>query len=253
MASRCYLTLALLYIGLAFMARAQASGIRDAAALDVDVAIVFAVDFSSSVDPDIADLQRNGHVAALQSPDIARAISANHLGCIAITYFEWASPAHVRVVLPWTRFCGQEDARQAAVVIDSRGDTGFSRRGRGATSISSAIGVASLLLEQFPGRASRKVIDISGNGENNDGFPVRQARDMAVQKGYTINAIAIPQQGDGTMEPSLASYFAVNVIGGPLAFVMVPRTPADYTLALGRKLAAEIALNTGPAIRDAPP
>lgn len=224
----------------------DATDLAHAAPLDVDVAIVFAVDFSSSIDPDTADLQRNGHVAALQSPEIVRAISGNYLGCIAITYFEWASPAHIRVVLPWTRICGGDDARSAAEVISRKGDTGVSRRGRGATSISSAIGVASLLLDQFPGRTERKVIDISGNGENNDGFPVQQARNTAVEKGYTINAIAIPQQSGGVMNWSLETYFTDNVIGGPQAFVMVPRTAADYAVALGRKLAREIAFGGEP-------
>ncbi|QRM57105.1 DUF1194 domain-containing protein [Sinorhizobium sp. BG8] len=226
--------------------QARASDIDRAPHFDVDVAIVFAVDFSSSIDPDTADLQRNGHVAALTSPEIINSISGNHLGCIAVTYFEWASPAHIKVVLPWVKICGPADAESAAQVISKKGDTGFSRRGRGGTSISSAIGVGSLLLDQFPGSAERKVIDISANGENNDGYPVQQARNMAVEKGYTINAIAIPSKEDEDPGRPLASYFADNVIGGFQAFVMEPRAASDYTTALRRKLAREIALNSDP-------
>ncbi|MDF1632087.1 DUF1194 domain-containing protein [Mycoplana sp. MJR14] len=222
--------------------QARASGIDEAHGFDVDVAIVFAVDYSSSIDPDTADLQRNGHVAALTSPEIVKAIASNPRGCIGVTYFEWASPAHIRVVLPWTRICGAADAERAAGVIGRKGDTGFSRRGRGGTSISSAIEVGRLLLDQFPGSADRKVIDISGNGENNDGLPVQGSRRKAVDRGYTINAIAVPNE-DETPGRTLASYFADNVIGGYQAFVMVPKAAGDYTLALRRKLAREIALN----------
>lgn len=231
---------------LALGSQACASEVDEGLGFDVDVAIVFAVDFSSSIDPHTADLQRNGHAAALASPEIARAISSNHRGCIAVTYFEWASPAHIRVVLPWTKICGPGDARSAARVISIKGDTGFSRRGRGGTSISSAIEVGSLLLDQFPGSAERKVIDISGNGENNDGLPVQGSRQKAVGKGYTINAIAIPNQEEENQARPLASYFADNVIGGFEAFVIVPRAIGDYTTALRRKLAREIALDIPP-------
>lgn len=234
---------AALAAALTFPAPARAADGDGARTFDVDVAIVFAVDFSSSIDPDIADLQRNGHVAALTSPEIIKVISGNPRGCIGVTYFEWASPAHIRIVLPWTRICGAADAEMAAGVISRKGDTGFSRRSRGGTSISSAIEAGRLLLDEFPGHADRKVIDISGNGENNDGLPVQDSRTKAVEKGYTINAIAIPDGRDESPGRSLASYFADNVIGGFEAFVMVPRATGDYTLALRRKLAREIALD----------
>lgn len=215
-----------------------------ARAADVDVAIVFAVDFSSSIDPDTADLQRKGHAAALTSPEIVAAIARNHLGCIGVAYFEWSSPGRIRTVLPWTSICTLQDAETAASVIREKGDTGFSRRGRGGTSVSSAIDVGTLLLDQFPGRATKKVIDISANGENNDGLPVEQSRMNAIAKGYTINAIAIPAEDEPS--PRLASYFTNNVIGGSQAFVVTPTGTGDYATALRRKLVTEISLNIGP-------
>lgn len=236
---------------LSFGWQAHATGVGEAQTFDVDVAIVFAVDFSSSIDPDTADLQRNGHVTALTSPEFLDAISGNRRGCIGITYFEWASPAQIRVVLPWTRICGPADAETAARVIAKKGDTGFSRRGRGGTSISSAIDVGSLLLDQFPGTAERKVIDISGNGENNDGLPVQESRRRAIAKGYTINAIAIPDENGGSPGLLLASYFSDNVIGGFSAFVMVPKAVGDYTTALRRKLIREIAQRGDPRSPEA--
>ncbi|WP_442921200.1 DUF1194 domain-containing protein [Mesorhizobium sp. Cs1299R1N1] len=211
-------------------------------AATVDVAVVFAVDFSSSIDPATADLQRKGHAAALTSPEIIAAIARNYVGCIGVAYFEWSSPGHSRVVLPWTTICGLEEARAAASVISKKGDTGFARRGRSGTSVSSAIDIGSLLLDQFPGKAAKKVIDISGNGENNDGLPVQLGRLNAVAKGYTINAIAIPAQDENADHP-LASYFAHSVIGGPQAFVMTLTEPSDYATALRRKLATEISMN----------
>jgi hypothetical protein len=214
----------------------------DPASMKVDVAVVFAVDFSSSIDPKIADLQREGHAAALTSPEIIRAIAQNYLGCIGVAYFEWSSPGRSRTVLPWTRICGLEDAKAAASVIRNKGDTGHIRRGRGGTSVSTAIDVGSLLLDEFPGNAMKKVIDISSNGENNDGLPVQPSRENAIAKGYTINAIAIPADDEDPRQP-LASYFARSVIGGSQAFVMSPKEPHDYVTALRRKLVTEVSMN----------
>lgn len=216
----------------------------DAMSMNVDVAVVFAVDFSSSIAPGIADLQREGHAAALTSPEVIRAISQNYLGCIGVAYFEWSSPGRSRTVLPWTRICGLEDAEAAAAVIRKRGDTGHIRRGRGGTSVSTAIDVGSLLLDEFPGTAMRKVIDISSNGENNDGLPVQPSRETAIAKGYTINAIAIPADDEAKGRP-LASYFARSVIGGSQAFVISPKGPRDYATALRRKLVTEVSMNIG--------
>ncbi|RWA70649.1 MAG: DUF1194 domain-containing protein [Mesorhizobium sp.] len=219
----------------------------DGPMLNVDVAVVFAVDFSSSIDPKIADLQREGHAAALTSPEIIRAISQNYLGCIGVAYFEWSSPGHTRTVLPWTRICGLEDAKTAASVIRTNGDTGYLRRGRGGTSVSAAIDVGSLLLDRFPGNAMKKVIDISANGENNDGLPVQPSRQNAIAKGYTINAIAIPADDEDPGQP-LASYFAQSVIGGSQAFVISSSGPRDYIAALRRKLVTEVSMNVDPHI-----
>jgi hypothetical protein len=216
-------------------------------AANVDVAIVFAVDFSSSIDQKIAGLQREGHAAALTSPEIIAAITRNYVGCISVAYFEWSSPGHTRIVLPWTSICGLEDAKAAASVISKRGDTGNIRRGRSGTSVSSAIDVGSLLLDQFPGKAAKKVIDISSNGENNDGLPVQPSRLNAIAKGYTINAIAIPAEDEDPDQP-LASYFAQSVIGGSQAFVITPKGPSDYATALRRKLVTEVSINVDPQI-----
>ncbi|PBB30259.1 DUF1194 domain-containing protein [Mesorhizobium sp. WSM3868] len=236
-----WLRLALLSAA-AFCSPAAHAADADIAVANVDVAIVFAVDFSSSIAPMAADMQREGHAAALTSPEIISAISENYLGCIGVTYFEWSSAGHSRTVLPWTRICGLEDAKVAAAVIRRKGDTGYIRRGRGGTSVSAAIDVGSLLLDRFPGNAMRKVIDISSNGENNDGLPVQPSRQNAIAKGYTINAIAISPLDEDPKHP-LATYFARSVIGGSRAFVISPNRPRDYTAALRRKLVIEVSMN----------
>lgn len=210
-------------------------------AADVDAAIVFAVDVSASINRGTADLQREGHAAALCSPEIIAAIARNRIGCIGIFYFEWSSRGHWNKVLPWTTVCGSGEAQAAAAIIRENGDRGDGFGGRRGTSISYAIEMGSLLLGEFQGNATNKIIDISANGRNNDGLPVEQSRLRAIAKGYTINAIAIPSFMRG-IEHDNFRYFAENVIGGPGAFVVVPATTNDYAAAIRRKLVDEISL-----------
>ena len=205
----------------------------------VDVAIVFAVDSSTSIDPARADRQRIGHAEALRSPEVIGAITHGVTGCIAITYFEWASVGSLRTVLPWRLVCSEQDARAAAQTIEDYGDTGYGRSRGGRTSISFAIGASSLSLHPWRGKAARTVIDISVNGINNDGLSVDASRRQAVAEGHVINAIALDREEPGVTD-NLPGYLHEQVIGGPGAFVSVSNGPADYARALRRKMVVEI-------------
>jgi hypothetical protein len=214
-----------------------------AASLDpetVDAAIVLAVDKSSSIDPAAADFQRNGHAAALRSKEVLSAIKGGMTGCVAVTYIEWASVGDLDTVLPWTTLCSRSDLETAADTILHYSNTGFERRGRGGTSLSFAIDISGFLLERWPGRAKRKIIDISSNGTNNDGLPVEQSRDQALKKGYVINVIAVAHSEPG-ITSDLPGYFRRQVIGGPRSFVIAPERIEDYAVAIRRKLMLEIA------------
>jgi hypothetical protein len=214
-----------------------------ALANDVDVAIVFAVDKSASIHAEQASLQRRGHVEALRSKEVMDAIAGGLLGCIAITYVQWSSVGRLQTVLSWTTICDAEQAAAAAAIIEDSGDTGVGRNPRGRTSLSFAIDIGSQLLDRFHGTAAKKIIDISSNGTNNDGLPVAESRLRTVAKGYIINGIAVERAEPGITD-DLPGYFRENVIGGAGSFVIVPDTPADYSIALRRKLVLEISDGT---------
>lgn len=222
----------------------HAAPVRPAAAGEpdhpkVDVAIVFAVDSSTSVDAERADRQRLGHAQALRAPEVIGAIVHGETGCIAITYFEWASVGSARTVLPWSLVCSQADAFAAAQTIEDYGDTGRGRSRGGHTSISYAIDAAGLALGAWHGRARRTVIDVSVNGTNNDGPPVEVSRGRALAEGHVINAIAVDPAEEGVTD-NLAGYLHQHVIGGPGAFVILAEGPESYVRALRRKLTIEI-------------
>src|SRR5207302_7491080 len=102
--------------------------------------------------------------------------------------------------------------------------------------------------DRAPYEARRRVIDVSGDGDNNSGRDVTAARDEAIAKGVTINGLIILTEtkahwnSDHTNPPGgLANYYRNNVIGGPGAFVMVAENFASFGQAIIKKLIAEIA------------
>ena len=106
----------------------------------------------------------------------------------------------------------------------------------GGTSISGAIDYSRLLLVQSPFKGERRVIDISGDGSNNSGRPVTDARDEAVRDGIGINGLPIL-----SIEPMLDRYYYDNVIGGPGAFMIPAENYDTFADAVLKKLITEIA------------
>ena len=209
-------------------------GMAAAQPVEIDAEIVLAVDASGSMDPMEREIQRRGYVEALRHPDLMRAVSAGWHGRIALTYFEWAGQVRPGTVIPWRLIDSPEAAAAMADEIDAiRAPTW-----RG-TSISRAIDFAVDLLEGSEFAASKRVIDISGDGPNNIGAPVTLSRDRAVANGIVVNGLpVIIRPSRGVLE--LDRYFEDCVIGGQGAFVLVVREPQEFAFAIRRKLILEI-------------
>jgi hypothetical protein len=136
---------------------------------------------------------------------------------ISVTYFEWSALSYQKIIIPWRLIDGPESADAVANEILQAPV----RRGT-RTSISGAILVAMPLFDQDPYRGVRRVIDISGDGPNNDGPPVTPVRDEAVAKGFIINGlpIMVKEPTYRTMDiDNLDWYYEDCVIGGPGSFV----------------------------------
>ncbi|WP_374446670.1 DUF1194 domain-containing protein [Stella sp.] len=205
----------------------------------VDLELVLAVDVSGSVDIEEARLQREGYVAAFRDPEVVHAIRSGMVGRIAVLYLEWASAHENRVVLDWQLV---SDSASAAAFAD-RLAAQPPMRGR-RTSIAAAIDFAL----PFFGSAyegSRRVIDVSGDGPNNDGPPVVPARDRAVAAGIVINGLPILNERQFAWGlPNLKEldlYYRDCVIGGPGAFFIVAEDFRSFAAAVKRKLVLEIA------------
>ncbi len=210
----------------------------------VDVLLVLAVDVSRSVDEDEARLQREGYRSAVSDPAVVEAIRGGMIGAIGIAYVEWAGAEFQRLVLPWTRIAGPADAAAWARRLEEAPRASLSW-----TSISAGLEFSRNVLAEAPFEASRRVIDVSGDGVNNSGGSVEAARDRAVAEGIVINGLPIvndrPTFGRPPPMP-LDEYYRESVIGGPGAFVIAAEDFESFGNALKRKLIREIAGLPGP-------
>ena len=218
-----------------------------AAALNVDLELVLAVDVSGSIEKDEAELQREGFVQAFRNEAVVRAITSGEHKRIAVTYVEWAGTGHQRLGIDWRVI---DSVAASAAFADELTQLPFASALW--TSISGAIEFGMQRLRESPHRAKRQVIDFSGDGANNHGEPVVPARDRAVARGVTINGLPIvngrPSPYGTPQLPNLDWYFEDCVIGGPGAFIVVADGFADFGRAIKRKLIREIASLNGPRI-----
>jgi hypothetical protein len=213
------------------------------AAEPVDLLLVLAADVSRSVTEPKFKLQREGAAAAITHPDVLRAITSGPHGRIAVCFVEWATVGMQNIVVEWTAI---GDGTAARAFGDRLVEA--PRSFAGSTSLSSAIDFSVGQLERAPFAAERRVIDISGDGNNNSGRPVTDARDEALAKGVTINALVILTPLSESFRPEhtnpvggLEKYFQDNVIGGPGAFTVVAESHESFGRALTKKLVQEIA------------
>src|SRR5229473_1586117 len=214
------------------------------AAERVDLLLVLAADVSGSMDESKFDLQRSGYAAAFSNPRVIEAIRGGLSGRIAVAFIEWSGILQQRIVIDWTVISNDETARQFGDHI-LEAPRAFARN---STSISAGIDFAMTQLDRAPYEARRRVIDASGDGDNNSGRDVTAARDEAIAKGITINGLVILTETPTRWNSrhtnplgGLANYYRNNVIGGPGAFVMVAENFNSFGDVLVKKLIAEIA------------
>jgi hypothetical protein len=205
--------------------------------IPVDLELVLAVDVSLSMDLDELRLQREGYVEAFRDPEVIAAIRANGIGRIGVTYVEWAGVNIQKVTLPWTLIDGEA---AASAFADRLSREPIFRAQK--TSITGSLLFASRLFEASGFKGKRKVVDISGDGPNNDGPPVVAARDALIQQGITINGLPITyKEASGWFDlANLDEYYEDCVIGGFASFSIAIRHKREFARAIKRKLLLEI-------------
>ena len=203
----------------------------------VDLKLVIATDVSRSINDEEATIQREGMAEAFNSPEVVKAIQSGALGRIAVAMLDWSSPEFNRVVLDWAIIDGKNTASAFADQVRNAPRTPGRR-----TSISGAIEMGALMLEASEKNiiATRRVIDVSGDGPNNDGRPLSETHKEVIAQKIIINGLPIMDENANGYYPNLDKYFAGCVVGGTGAFVVVVRSFKDFGAAMRRKLILEI-------------
>ncbi|WP_148227446.1 DUF1194 domain-containing protein [Fulvimarina pelagi] len=229
-------------------AKAQGRGLGDfsagsSASMDdgrpVDVELVVAVDVSWSMSDGEQIIQRDGYAAAFRSQEVQDAILDGVHGSIAVTYVEWAGEFSQATVIPWTLLDSKASADAFAYRLATEPP---SRRRR--TSISGAVGYGARLFEENGFSGMKRVIDVSGDGPNNQGPAITNARDQAVAAGVVINGLPLMTADRYTSWAAidnLDDYYETCVIGGQGSFVIPVNDWSQFPQAVRRKLVLELA------------
>jgi hypothetical protein len=200
---------------------------------------VLAVDVSRSISESDAELQRNGYRTAMTDPQVLAAIGGGPVGAIAVAYVEWAAYERQQLLLPWTRIATASDAAGWGDALAAKPWSSMSW-----TSLSGALRFSREVLAAAPFEGTRRVIDVSGDGVNNNGPPAEDERDRLVAEGVVINGLPIindrPRYGMASGR-ELVPYYTDAVVGGTGHFVIVAENFDSFAGAIRRKLIQEIA------------
>lgn len=217
------------------------------AAEPVDTALVLVTDVSRSIDDSEFTLEKAGYAAAFTDPRVIAAIKAGATGRIAVAYVEFSSADNVRTLLDFTIIA---DAASAKAFSDRL--TALPRSSYGRTAISAGIDLAATMLNAGGFGAARKVIDVAGDGTNNAGREITDARDDAVNADITINGLAIINDHPVSyiyahVQPpgGLANWYREHVTGGTGSFVVEVHDFGTFGEAMTRKLIDEVAALPG--------
>jgi len=212
----------------------------DAAQEQVDLKLVLATDVSGSINDDEIRIEREGTAEAFLDPDVIKAIQGGALGKIAVAMLDFSSPEYGKVVIDWRII---QDAASAAAFAEAVRDTPRSPGRR--TSVSSALELGSLMLQASEKDivATRRVIDVSGDGPNNDGNPMTEIHDKTIAQGIVVNGLPVMDDQANGYYPNLDKYYAACVAGGRGSFVVVVHSYQDYRAAMRHKLILEISQN----------
>ncbi len=210
----------------------MAGAMIPAPALACRLALLLALDISSSVDQDEDRLQRDGLAGALVSPEVQAAFLSMPGAPVALGVFEWSGQYNQVMVLDWRMIRAPGDLAMAARTV--RGSTRSFREF--PTAIGQALVYASGVFADAP-PCDRRTLDISGDGENNESFPPINAYENFPLDGVTVNALAI---GGSKGLDYIEAYYRREVIRGPGAFVEIADDYADFRRAMERKLEREV-------------
>ena len=197
----------------------------------VDVALVLAVDVSSSVDAGDYQLQMQGIAAALRQKAVLEIIRGGQHHQVALALVQWSTANKQSLTIPWQIISSAADIAATAQAIEiAERDYAL-----GGTGMAAAIAFSTELFARFPAQSDRMVIDVSGDGLENDGGDVPLAKARALEFGIVINGLPIISDSQ-----LLVPYYRDVVIGGVGSFIEPAKNILSFGEAMGRKFIREL-------------
>jgi Protein of unknown function (DUF1194) len=210
---------------------------QQAGPIEVDVKLVIATDISNSINDRELSLERQGIADVFMDPEVIKVITNGNRGAIAVAMLDWAGYKENQVVLDWfiirDKASGEAFAKE---VLDLKRFPGQ------RTSISNALDRAFAMLNESDKRiiAARKVVDVSGDGPNNDGVSLQQVHDATKDNGIIVNGLPIMDEEADGFFPELDQYYNACVVAGRGGFLVVVKSYKDFGQAMRRKIVTEI-------------
>jgi len=227
-----------------FILVALAAGLGAGEVQACRMALVLALDVSTSVDDREDRLQREGLANALVASEVAEAILGGPEP-VALHAFEWSGQYAQATLLDWALIRTREDLAQAAETIhgSTRGD------GDHPTALGAALLRAALAFETAP-RCDFRKIDVSGDGANNHAFPPGSAYRAVDFSGITVNGLVIGGEADTA---AVVDHYRSEVLRGPGAFLEIADSFEDFERAMRRKLVRELETRAVGHLKSSPP
>ncbi len=222
-------------LGAMTMAGTMAAGLAatPAMALDCRLALILAIDVSSSVDAREDALQRGGLAAALVAPEVRAAFLSVDVP-VALAAYEWSGRYNQEILLDWLMI----DSASAIQLASDRIASSRRSHNEFPTAMGYALGYGAGLFQKGPNCLMR-TIDMAGDGRNNEGFPPATAYKEFPFDGVTVNGLVV-NAAEFESETDLIPFYRDEVLRGPGAFLEVADGFEDYERAMRRKLEREL-------------
>ena len=225
----------------------------------VDVAIVVSYDRSESIDQGEAEAQIAGLIYTLRHKRFHTAVASGYFRRIALSAIAWSSFTKHELIMPWMQIGNADQAHMAALWLEKFRDRGEQIGHGSQTDVAWGIKLAAEQMHALPWWASKKVINMVGDGISNIGRIASIARDETLAAGITINGLVMarghavgiikdffrkqviggPSSFVQAAKP-LSAYYRREVIGGPTSFLQLSRTNQDFAQAMLRKMTLEM-------------
>ena len=202
-----------------------------AVALDCAAALALGLDMSSSVDARENALQMSGIAAAFRDPAVMDAILYPPGSGVLASAYAWSGFQHQEMLVDWT-WLGDE---AAILAFADRIERAPRRYDHWPTAVGRALSFGAALHARAPIPCARRIIDLSGDGANNDGLDPDWFRERGDFEGLTINGLVI----EGA-DPDPVRYYRAQVLHGPGAFLEIAAGYEDYRRAILQKLLREL-------------